>query len=145
MKKVLLIVSCLILTRASVASAVAFKPYPGAKMDERATKEATEAAAEAKMPGLKVTIYTTPDSFQTVPSFYKALAREFVMPRTSGTLGKPAKFEDEGKSFDLWEACFILDEAKDVRDSKLWVKVQRPYIGDEVRDITAIIVTEKTK
>ena len=51
----------------------------------------------------------------------------------------------EDGSLDLWEAYFILDEAKDLQDSKLWVKVQRPYIGGEVRDVTAIVVTEKAK
>ena len=145
MKKALLIVSGLVIMLSLATAAADFKPYPGAKKDEQATKEATEAAVEAKMPELKIIIYTTPDPFPKVAAFYKALAREFVAPKTSGTSGQPVKFEDEGKSYDLWEASFIFDEAKDLEDSRLWVKVQRPYIGDEVRDVTVIIVTEKTK
>jgi len=38
---------------------------------------------------------------------------------------------------------FIFDGAEDLTSSKLWVKVQRPYIGEDVRDVTAIVVTEK--
>ncbi len=64
-----------------------------------------------------------------------------MMPRASGTSGKPRKSETFQR--DLWEAYFIFDGAKDLMSSKLWVKVQRPYIGEEVRDVTAIIVSEK--
>jgi len=116
-----------------------FKPYPGAKIDNKATKEANEAAQAAKMSNVKATIYTTKDSFQNVSSFYKGIATEYMMPRSSGTTGKPKKYE----SYDLYEAFFIFDGAKDLAGSKLWVKVQRPYIGEEVRDVTAIVVSEK--
>ncbi|MGQ9638583.1 MAG: hypothetical protein ACUVT6_12465, partial [Thermodesulfobacteriota bacterium] len=76
---------------------------------------------------------------QKVSSFYKGIAKEYSMPRASGTSGKPKKYE----KYDLYEAFFIFDGAKDLASSKLWVKVQRPYIGEDVRDITAIVVSEK--
>jgi len=123
----------------SLLFAAEFKLYPGAKMDEKATKEAQEAALAAKMSNVKATIYTTKESFQKVASFYKGIAKEHMMPRASGTSGKPKKYE----GYDLYEAFFIFDGAKDLSTSKLWVKVQRPYIGEDVRDVTAIVVSEK--
>jgi len=48
-----------------------------------------------------------------------------------------------GLDYDLWEAYFIFDGAQDLANSKLWVKVQRPYIGEDIRDVTAIVVSEK--
>jgi len=67
------------------------------------------------------------------------MSKEYIMPRASGTSGKPKKYE----KYDLYEAFFIFDDAKDLASSKLWVKVQRPYIENDVRDITVILVTEK--
>lgn len=122
-----------------VVFAAEFKPYPGARVDEQATQESRDAAKAAKMANVRSTVYTTSDSFSKVASFYKEIAKEFAMPRASGTTGKPKKHE----KYDLWEAYFIFDGAKDLASSKLWVKVQQPYIGEDVRDITAIVVTEK--
>lgn len=139
MKKIAIVSLFIILLFPLFLFAADFKPYPGAKLDEKATKEANEAAAAAKMSGTKATIYTTKDSFQKVASFYKGIAKEHIMPRASGTTGTPKKYE----KYDLWEAFFIFDGAKDLASSKLWVKVQRPYIGEDVLDITAIVVSEK--
>jgi hypothetical protein len=61
------------------------------------------------------------------------------MPHASGTSGKPKKYE----GYDLKEVCCIFDSAKDLSTSKLWIKVQRPYIGEDIRDVTAIVVSEK--
>jgi hypothetical protein len=121
------------------AASADFKAYPGAKVDNKATKESNEAALSAGMKGVKSTIYTTSDPFAKVTSFYKGIAKEYSMPMASGTAGKPKK---HGK-YDLYEAYFIFDGAKDLAGSKLWVKVQRPYIGEDIRDVTAIIVSEK--
>lgn len=139
MKKAIPITLTIIFIFSSLLFAAEFKVYPGAKVDEKATKEANEAAQAAKMSNVKATIYTTTDSFQKVSSFYKGIAKEYSMPRASGTSGKPKKYE----KYDLYEAFFIFDGAKDLASSKLWVKVQRPYIGEDVRDITAIVVSEK--
>jgi len=138
MKKVIYMILPIVFT-CSLLFAAEFKLYPGAKMDEKATKEAQEAALAAKMSNVKATIYTTKESFQKVASFYKGIAKEHMMPRASGTSGKPKKYE----GYDLYEAFFIFDGAKDLSTSKLWVKVQRPYIGEDVRDVTAIVVSEK--
>ncbi len=141
MKKIAIVSLFVVLVLSPFVLASEFKVYPGAKMDEKATQEAQEAASAAKMSNVKATIYTTKDSFQKVASFYKGIAKEHMMPRASGTSGKPRKSDlFEG---DLWEAYFIFDGAKDLASSKLWVKVQRPYIGEDVRDVTAIVVSEK--
>ena len=139
MKKIAIVSLFVVLVLSPFVFASEFKVYPGAKIDEKATKEANEAAQAAKMSNVKSTIYTTTDSFPKVSSFYKGIAKEYTMPRASGTSGKPKKYE----KYDLYEAFFIFDDAKDLASSKLWVKVQRPYIGNDVRDITVILVTEK--
>ena len=139
MKKVIYIILSIVFIYAALVFASEFKVYPGAKIDEKATKEANEAAQAAKMSNVKSTIYTTTDSFPKVSSFYKGIAKEYTMPRASGASGKPKKYE----KYDLYEAFFIFDGAKDLASSKLWVKVQRPYIGNDVRDITVILITEK--
>lgn len=115
-----------------------FKVYPGAKLDEQTTRQANAMAAQAKQHG-KSSIYITKDPFDKVFAFYKGIGKEINMPHSSGTTGKPKKFE----KYDLWEAYFILDGAQDLSTSKCWVKVQRPFIGEKVRDVTGILVMEK--
>ena len=139
MKKIAIVSLFVVLVLSPFVFASEFKVYPGAKIDEKTTKEANEAAQGAKMSNVKSTIYTTTDSFPKVTLFYKSMSKEYIMPRASGTSGKPKKYE----KYDLYEAFFIFDDAKDLASSKLWVKVQRPYIGNDVRDITVILVTEK--
>ncbi len=141
--RLIAVIACLAL--GGLAGAADFKPYPGAKIDEPATEEAMQALAEAKLTSQKVTIYTTEDPFAKVAAFYKGLANEYAMAGTSGSAGTPAKFEGDEAAFDLWEAFFIFDGAADIKDSRLWVKVQRPYVGEEVRDVTAIVVSEKAR
>lgn len=139
MKKNIFIALLLTMAFLAISFAGDFKLYPGAKLDEKATKEARDMAAAAKMSNVKASIYTTADSFAKVTSFYQSIAKEYSMPRASGSSGKPKKYE----KYDLWEAYFIFDGAKDLSSSKLWIKVQRPYIGEEVRDVTAIVLSEK--
>ena len=134
------VVSCLaVLVIAGVVGAAEFKVYPGAKLDAKATREANEAAKAAKQTGVTAAIYTSGDSFQKVASFYKELGKEYAMPNASGTVGKPKK----RGNYALYEAFFILDDGKDLASSKRWVKVQRPHIGEAVKDVTAIILSEK--
>ncbi len=139
MKKNILVSLFILFLFSSGIFAAEFKLYPGAKLDEKATQEAMAAAQAAKMSNAKSRIYTHTDSFQKVASFYNGIAKEYRMPRASGVSGKPKKYD----KYDLYEAYFIFDDAKDLMTSKLWIKVQRPYIGEEVRDITAIVVSEK--
>jgi hypothetical protein len=131
---------------ASPALAGDFQPYPGAKIDDKATRAAAEAAQRSRS-GLLGTVYTTTESFAKVAAFYKGIATEYMMPRASGTSGTPKK----RGGYDLWEAYFIFDGAKDLAASRLWVKVQRPALGlyeedlesGQIRDITVILVTKK--
>jgi hypothetical protein len=131
-------------------SAAEFKVYPGAKLDDRATKAATDAAQSAGMHA-SATIYTAGDAFDKVAAYYRNLGTEYNMPMASGTAGKPKKHE----GFELWEAYFIFDGAKDLSASKSWAKVQRPGIGlypEDLRDIAhmkprdlTVIVYSQTK
>ena len=124
-----------VLLLASPALAGEFKVYPGAKIDERATREGTG------------TVYTTADPFDKVAAFYKGIGTEYMMPRASGTSGKPKK----RGGYDLWEAYFIFDGAKELADSKVWAKVQRPALGlykedldsGKVRELTVIVLAKK--
>ncbi len=52
-----------------------FKVYPGAMTDEKATKEANEAAQAAKMSNVKSTIHTNQILFPKYLCFTKALQR----------------------------------------------------------------------
>lgn len=127
-----------------VVSAADFKVYPGAKVDEELTKEANDFAAKSaagsKMAVPKATIYTTGDAYEKVYSFYKSVGKEYQMPGPSGN----KKTLPSGK--ELKSSFFIFDGAKDLLTSKLWGKIQRPYIGMDMKegpDLTYIIVSEK--
>jgi len=105
-----------------------FKPYPGGKADEKASREASAA-----VPGKQSQVFTTDDPFEKVYSFYKGLYKEFTMGNASPKLpsGQPIRW-----------AFFILDGAKDLASSKYWMKIQRPYVGgtdgQEIREVTVI-------
>jgi len=127
-----------------IVSAGDFKVYPGAKVDEKLTKEANDfgakAAAGSKMAVPKATIYTTGDAYEKVYSFYKSVGKEYQMPNVSGTKNKLPSGKELKYSF------FIFDGAKDLMSSKLYAKIQRPYIGMDMKegpDLTYIIVSEK--
>jgi len=119
-----------------------FKVYPGAKLDEKLTKEANEfgKAVRKDQYQTKASIYVTSDSFEKVADFYKTMGKEYKMP---GAAGKTRKLPS-GK--DLKQVYVIFDGASDLGSSKLWAKVQRPYISftlEEGPDMTYIAVSEK--
>jgi len=127
-----------------VVLAADFKVYSGAKIDEKLTKEANDlgakSAAGSKMAVPKATIYTTADAYEKVYSFYKGIGKEYQMPGTSGTKNKLPSGKELKSSF------FIFDGAKDLMNSKLFAKIQRPYISMDMKegpDLTYIIVSEK--
>ncbi len=103
-----------------------FKAYPGSKMDDKGSREASAAA-----PGKQSEVYTTGDSFDKVYAFYKGLYKEFSMMRAPNIAGQKIQW-----------AFFILDGGKDLAKSGYWMKIQRPYIGGvdgkDVRDLTVI-------
>src|SRR3984893_7846095 len=104
------------------------KPYTGSKLDEKASREATAAA-----PGKQSDVYTTDDSLDKVYTFYKGLYKEYTMRSTGPKLpsGQQVKW-----------FFFIIEGGTSLADSKLWMKIQRPYVGgpagEDVRDITVI-------
>ena len=111
-----------------------FKPYAGAKLDDKASREASAAA-----PGKQSEVYTTSDSLDKVYAFYKNTYKEFSMRSTGPTLpsGQQVKWY-----------FFILDGGTTLANSKLWMKIQHPYVGGadgtDIRDLT-IIQTVRTK
>ena len=104
------------------------KPYPGSKLDDKASREASAAA-----PGKLSEVYTTSDPLDKVYAFYKPLYKESTMRATGPKLpsGQQVKW-----------FLFILDSGTTLANSKYWMKIQRPYVGgtdgQDVRDITVI-------
>lgn len=138
---------------ASHVVAAEFKIYPGATIDQKATKDATEVLKQSGMTG-RATIYTTSDAFEKVVAFYKGMAKEWQMPRGEGE--EAPKLRAGGV---LRETYFIFDGAKDITTAKLWIKIQRPYFGkmkasmspnpkyaedmyEDIRNVTAVTVSE---
>ena len=105
-----------------------FKPYPGSKVDEAASSEAS-----ATVPGKESRVYTTPDSLEKVSAFYKGLYKEITM-RSSGP--KLPSGEQVRWFF------FAIDGEASLAKSRFWMKVQRPYVGgtdsQDIRQITVI-------
>lgn len=143
MKRVIYVLSLLFFVFSTPVFSAELKPYPGAKTDEKATKEARQET------GMAATIYTTSDSFDKVYAFNKNIAKEYKMPPSEG----PFNLRSGGV---LKEAYFIFDGAGDIMSSKSWIKIQRPYMGrmkanfppnpkyvediyEDIRDVTVII------
>ncbi len=118
----------------SICLAQDFKPYAGSKLDEKASREASAAA-----PGKQSEVYTTGDGLDQVYTFYKSRYKEITMRSTGPKLpsGQQVKWY-----------FFILDGGTTLANSKLWMKIQRPYVGgtdgQDIRDVT-IIQTVRTK
>lgn len=139
-------VAALSLAIAVMAVAQGFKVYPGAKKYTPPETEDSKDAAKAA-PGTVSTIYLTDDGFEKVAAFYKGIAKKYEMPGMKRG-GKLPSGQDISMTF------FIFDGAASLKDSKSWLKVQRPYIGSvdfksgtpeykDVRDVTAIELVEK--
>ena len=111
-----------------------FKPYPGSKLDEAASKEAS-----ATVPDKESKVYTTSDSLDKVSAFYKGLYKEITMRSSGPTL-------PSGEQVHWF--FFAVDGEASLAKSKFWLKVQRPYVGGtdgkDIRQIT-IIQTVRTK
>lgn len=132
-----------LLSLCTLALGQEFKRYRGAKIDTAATEEAKRLAATD--PGLEVTVYVTADPFEKVCAFYRNAGHEYHM------LGKRTRKLPTGQ--ELRDAFFLLDDAKDLVSSRMWVKIQRPYIGAglargdssavDVRDVTAIVLSQR--
>ena len=105
-----------------------FKPYPGSKVDETASSEAS-----ATVPGKESLVYTTSDALDKVFSFYKGLYKEITMRSTGPAL-------PSGEQVHWF--FFTIDGETSLAKSKFWMKVQRPYVGGtdgkDIRQITVI-------
>jgi hypothetical protein len=143
---VLVVLAC---AWATMALAADFKPYPGARVDEAATRKARQAAAQSPFQPKEMvpTIYLSTAAFEQVAAFYRGLGREYKMP---GSQGRSPQKLPGGQ--ELKQAYFIFDGAKDLVTSRRWAKVQRPYIGgmkmvgrtpqfQDIRDVTVIILS----
>ena len=121
----------------TAAAAAELKIYPGAKTDAWAA-EALRRGKSALPPGTESELYVTPDAFEKVDAFYKQNAREVSLGHGGPKLPNGTQVR--------W-SFFVLDGAKGLADSKLWLKVQRPSIADaemkDVRDVTSIQVVRK--
>jgi len=139
-RTVLVSIALVLCAGVAVAYAEGFKVYPNSKLDEKLTKEAVEMTAAANL-DTKPSIYVTDDSFEKVKAFYAENAQEYQMPYQ-----QPGKVQKLPSGKELKVAFFIFDGAKDLGSSKLWVKIQRPYIGANMQegpDKTYINVVEK--
>jgi hypothetical protein len=111
-----------------------FKPYPGSKVDAKASGEASAAA-----PGKESQVYTTTDALDKVNAFYKGLYKEITMQSSGPKLPSGEQVR--------W-VFFAIDGGPSLAQSKYWMKIQRPYVGGadgkDIRDIT-VIQTVRTK
>jgi len=112
----------------SAGFAQELKPYPGAKLDEKASSEASAAT-----PGKQSQVYTTSDSYDKVVAFYKPLYKQDSrMPPTGPKLANQ----------QIKWAFFIIDSGTTLANSKYWMKVQYPYVGGadgkDIREVTVI-------
>jgi hypothetical protein len=87
-----------------------FKVYPGAKLEEQATKEIQQEEEKMNSPQKTSAVYTTDAAFVKVRDFYKGVAKESSIPGLEGN-----------------QTFFIFDDASDIASSKLWIKIQRPF------------------
>src|SRR5450755_2007525 len=134
MRRSISLLAGIVIAFSTLCLAQEFKPYTGAKLDDKASREASAAA-----PGKQSEVYTTGDSLDKVYAFYKGMYKEFSMRSTGPKLpsGQQVKWY-----------FFILDGGTTLANSKLWMKIQRPYVGGadgtDIRDVT-IIQTVRTK
>jgi hypothetical protein len=149
--KMLFALALLIFSLSGPVVAADFKPYPGATVDEAATRAARQDAAQSplQLKEMVITIYLTNTPFEKVAAFYRGLAREYKMP---GSQDRGPQKLPSGQ--ELKAAYFIFDGSPDLVTSRRWAKVQRPYIGDmkmvgrtpqyqDVREVTVIILSEE--
>jgi hypothetical protein len=132
----------------AAASATAFKPYPGAQVDEYATAAANRRLAGTGQPAARTTIYATIDDYDKVFAFYRKQGRVFALAKGLGA----ATRLPEGKK--LRQSYVLLDGADGLAKSRRWVKIQSPYVGPlwkselrpgeaPLKELTAILYSER--
>jgi hypothetical protein len=116
--------SMLLALSSVVCLAQDMKVYPGAKHDDKVSRDATAAA-----PGKQVDVYLTSDNFDKVYAFYKGLYKELPMHGA-----RPGQKQAIRMTF------FVVDGATTLASSKYWAKVQHPYLDEagKAQDLTVI-------
>ena len=128
--------SVALLSVALLAVAAEFRVYPGATAEDFTAWRRRHPNVNVP-PGTHVERYSTPDPLDDVVAFYAKIGSE------SGQEKRLRLATGE----EIRMRTFVLDGAKkDVRTSKLVVRVQRPYVdyitpefrGEGVKELTAI-------
>ena len=105
------------------------KLFPGSQRDEKASREASQAA-----PGKESQVYTTSEGFDKVFAFYKAAYKQDTTMRATGPKLPSGQ--------QVQWAFFLIDRGANLATSKYWMKIQRPYVGGtdgkDIRDVTVI-------
>jgi hypothetical protein len=121
-----------------------FVPYPGATLDRAMSAKSTKVARDTGSAD-EVSVFTTRDPFERVAAFYARGGAEYQAAWTRIVRKLP-----DGREIKV--KVFVLDGTSDLSESRRWVQVQYPFIGDaemdgttpryrDVRDLTAIIYT----
>jgi hypothetical protein len=124
--------------------AAEFVPYPGATLDKPMSAKSAKVARDTGSAD-EVSVYTSRDSFERVAAFYAKIGAEYQAAWTKITRKLP-----DGRTIKV--KVYVLDGKSDPTESRRWVQVQYPFIGDvemagttprykDVRDATAIIYT----
>jgi hypothetical protein len=122
-KSLVIATSMLLALSSVVCQAQDVKVYPGAKHDDKVSRDATAAA-----PGKQVDVYLTSDDFDKVRAFYKGLYKELPLA------ARPGQKQAIRMTF------FVVDGAATLASSKYWLKVQHPYLDEahKAQDLTVI-------
>ena len=131
-----LVLCAAILGLCAVSAAAEFKVYPGARRDQQLEQLANKATHDQ---GVESEVYLTPDPFERVYQFYKAIGMEDeAMKNFAPKLPSGGRVQ--------W-AAFTFDGAKSISGSKVWAKIQRPTVVDleykDIRDVTSIQLVRK--
>ena len=114
-----------------------FQVYPGAQRDQQLERLAN---SDPRNQGAVSEVYLTPDPFEKVYQFYKAIGTEDERMKSH----QGPKLPNGGA---IQWAFITFDGTKDISASKLWAKIQRPTVADpqfkDVRDITSIQLVRK--
>ncbi|MBM2805246.1 MAG: hypothetical protein HW419_3139 [Deltaproteobacteria bacterium] len=121
-----------------------FVAYPGATLDRPMSAKSTKVAKDTGTAD-EVSVFTTRDPFDRVTAFYARIGVEY-----EAAWARIVRKLPDGREIKI--KVFVLDGKPDLSDSRRWVQVQYPFIGDvemdgttpryrDVRDVTSIVYT----
>lgn len=124
-----LVMSVILISASAFGIAEELKVFPGSRLDEKASAEASQAA-----PGKVSQVYVTSESFDKVFAFYKGIYKQDLSMHSTG----PKLPSGE----QIQWAFFLIDSGTKLSNSNFWMKVQHPYVGGsdgkDIRDVTVI-------